>query len=182
MKKMESVIIFETKTFEDCRGYFRETFRHNDLSHKLLSLGFDISFVQENESFSRQGVLRGLHFQKNPQAQAKLVRVSYGRVFDVAVDLRSQSPTYKKWWSYELSAENGHQIFIPEGFAHGFFVLSSEAVLNYKVSSYYDPSSDGGLIWNDPDINIQWPFQKNFKPIVSDKDASLPALSDLDII
>jgi dTDP-4-dehydrorhamnose 3,5-epimerase len=167
---IEGLILFEAKTFKDERGFFRETFR----AAEFAKMG--LSFVQDNESLSKAGVLRGLHFQRPPHTQAKLVRVSRGRAFDVAVDLRPGSKTYRQWAAYTLSAENGQQLFIPKGFAHGFLALEDDTVLSYKVSDYYDPDCDGGVLWNDPAIAVEWPCSK---PQLSVKDAALPSLAEL---
>lgn len=166
--KIEGLILFEPKTFKDERGFFRETFRALDFEN--------INFVQDNESLSKAGVLRGLHFQRPPHAQAKLVRVAWGRAFDVAVDLRKNSPTYGHWEAFELSAENGRRLFIPKGCAHGFVALADNTVLSYKVSDYYAPECDAGVLWSDPDIRVEWPF---YDMIISAKDAALPTLSAL---
>ena len=172
---IENLKFLEPRTFTDNRGYFRETFRQEYLKEIT---GRDLVMVQGNESFSVANVLRGLHFQKPPQAQAKLVRVACGNIFDVAVDMRPESKTYKQWCGYELSGENGCQLFIPEGFAHGFLVLSQSAVVSYLVSGYYAPVAEGGFRWNDPDIDIKWPLNGQ-TPVISDKDAMLPAFSEL---
>lgn len=156
----------EPKTFTDERGFFRETFRAADC---------ESVFVQDNESFSKTGVLRGLHFQRPPHAQAKLVRVPWGRVFDVTLDLRENSATYGRWAGYELSAANGRQLFIPEGFAHGFVALE-DSVLSYKVSDYYAPDCEAGVKWDDLDIAVDWPCRE---VTVSAKDAALPCLAEL---
>ena len=144
--------VVEPAVFGDARGYFMETYNYNDFKEA----GISETFVQDNQSSSRYGVLRGLHFQIN-HPQAKLVRVVNGEVFDVAVDLRKGSETYGKWFGVILSAENKKQFFIPEGFAHGFLVLSEEAEFCYKVTDFYHPNDEGGLAWNDPDIGIVWP-------------------------
>ena len=139
--------------------------------------GIDIEFVQDNHSKSTKGVLRGLHYQKEPKAQAKLVRCPYGKVFDVAVDIRKNSPYFGKWTGAILSSENKHMLYIPEGFAHGFVVLSDEAELFYKASDEYSPEHDRGIKWNDPDINIDWGI--DFKPLVSEKDDRQPLLKEI---
>lgn len=167
---IEGLVLFEAKTFRDERGFFRETFRASEFE----TLG---NFVQDNESLSKAGVLRGLHFQRPPRAQAKLVRVARGRVFDVAVDLRPASQSYGRWAAHDLSAENGRQLFIPAGFAHGFMALEDNTVLSYKVTDYYAPDCDGGVKWNDPHIAVEWP--RFCEPIVSAKDAALPSLAEL---
>lgn len=142
--------------------------------------GINALFCQDNQSLSRTaGTLRGLHFQRHPHAQAKLVRCLRGRIFDVAVDIRRQSPTYKKWVGVELSAERGNQLFIPAGYAHGFLTLEDNCEIAYKVDAYYAPESDGGIAWNDPEIDIIWPLSLPF-PLLSDKDSQLPALTSID--
>ncbi len=171
---IDGVIIVEPTVFGDDRGYFLETYQYNDFCEG----GIDVTFVQDNQSKSKKGVLRGLHFQKQ-FPQSKLVRVIKGEVFDVAVDLRPNSPTYGKYEGVILSEENKRQFFIPKGFAHGFVVLSDEAEFVYKVDDFYHPNDEGGLMWNDPDVNIKWPFDKNFEVILSDKDKVNSSLKDL---
>ena len=149
---IEGLYVIEPTVFKDERGYFVETYNQNDMKEA----GLDMVFVQDNQSMSTRGVLRGLHFQKQ-FPQGKLVRVVRGKVFDVAVDLRSDSKTYGKWFGVELSAENMKQFYIPEGFAHGFLVLSDEAEFCYKCTDFYHPGDEGGLAWNDPAIGIEWP-------------------------
>ena len=150
---ISGLIVIEPDVFGDSRGYFMESFS----CRKFMELtGIDVDFVQDNESKSYYGVLRGLHFQRPPHAQSKLVRVVSGRVLDVAVDLRAGSPTYGKHYAVELSGENHLQMFIPKGFAHGFAVLSDEAVFQYKCDEYYAPQSEGGVAWDDPDLAIDW--------------------------
>lgn len=165
------VILVTPTTRGDSRGWFREMFKSEDFA----AVGIPASFLQENASQSVKGVLRGLHFQRPPFAQGKLVSVTAGVVFDVAVDLRTGSPTYGHWVGEELSIGNGKQLWIPEGFAHGFCVLSEEAQLAYKVTAPYSGPHDGGVLWNDPAIGIQWPL---LDPILSDKDVAQPLLSD----
>ena len=162
---IDGVIIVEPTVFGDDRGYFLETYQYNDYREG----GIDVTFVQDNQSMSKKGVLRGLHFQIN-YPQSKLVRVIRGEVFDVAVDLRKDSPTYGKYVGVHLSAENKRQFFIPKGFAHGFVVLSDEAEFVYKVDDFYHPNDEGGLMWNDPDIGIDWPIPSDMEIILSDKD------------
>ncbi len=171
---IEGVIIVEPTVFGDDRGYFLETYQYNDYCEG----GIDVTFVQDNQSKSKKGVLRGLHFQKQ-FPQSKLVRVIKGEVFDVAVDLRPNSPTYGKYEGVILSEENKRQFFIPKGFAHGFVVLSNEAEFVYKVDDFYHPNDEGGLMWNDPDVGIKWPFDENFEVILSDKDKVNSKLKDL---
>lgn len=150
---ISGLIVIEPDVFGDSRGYFMESFS----CRKFMELtGIDVDFVQDNESKSSYGVLRGLHFQRPPHAQSKLVRVVSGRVLDVAVDLRAGSPTYGKHYALELTGENHLQMFIPKGFAHGFAVLSDEAVFQYKCDEYYAPQSEGGVAWDDPDLAIDW--------------------------
>ena len=149
---IEGLYVIEPTVFKDERGYFVETYNQNDMKEA----GLDMVFVQDNQSMSTRGVLRGLHFQKQ-FPQGKLVRVVRGKVFDVAVDLRSDSKTYGKWFGVELSAENMKQFYIPEGFAHGFLVLSDEAEFCYKCTGIYHPDDEGGIAWNDPTINVAWP-------------------------
>lgn len=168
---IEGVIIVDVKSYGDERGYFMETYKKPD----FVAGGIDVDFVQDNQSSSVKGVLRGLHFQIN-HPQSKLVRVISGEVFDVAVDLRKESPTYGKWEGVILSAENKRQFFIPRGFAHGFLVLSDTAEFCYKCDEIYHPNDEGGLMWNDPAIGIKWPAlqgDKEFNPdkiILSEKD------------
>lgn len=163
--KIKGVYIIEPTVFGDNRGYFMETYNYNDFAEA----GLDMKFVQDNQSKSRKGVLRGLHFQtKHPQG--KLVRVISGEVFDVAVDLRPDSETFGKWEGVLLSAENKKQFYIPEGFAHGFVVLSDEAEFVYKCTDFYDPSGEGGLLWNDKDIGIDWPIPEGTEILLSEKD------------
>ena len=149
---IEGLYVIEPTVHGDARGYFMETYNLNDMKEA----GLDVTFVQDNQSMSVKGVLRGLHFQKH-YPQGKLVRVIKGRVFDVAVDLRKESATYGKWFGVELSEENKKQFYISEGFAHGFLVLSDRAEFCYKVTDFYHPGDEGGLAWNDPEIGIEWP-------------------------
>lgn len=168
--EIEGLALIEPRVFEDERGYFFETF-----SERLMKeIGVDVSFVQDNLSRSNKGVIRGLHFQRPPFAQDKLVRVVRGEVLDVAVDLREGSPTYGKHQSVILSDSNHKMLFIPKGFAHGFSVLSDEVIFEYKVSAPYHPESEGGIIWNDPDLGIDWMVSN---PIVGKKDQALPGLA-----
>ena len=162
---ISGLYIIEPTVFGDERGYFMETYNYND----FLAAGLDMVFVQDNQSRSKKGVLRGLHFQKK-HPQGKLVRVIKGKVFDVAVDIRKNSPTYKKWYGIVLSAENKKQFYIPEGFAHGFLVLSDEAEFVYKCTDFYHPEDEGGIIWNDPAIGIKWPLEEVEEIILSEKD------------
>ena len=177
---IEGVKIVDVKRYGDARGYFAETYKQKDFT----AGGIGCAFVQDNQSSSTKGVLRGLHFQIN-YPQAKLVRVVSGKVFDVAVDLRSGSPTFGKWEGVLLSSENMRQLFIPRGFAHGFLVLSDTAEFCYKCDDVYHPNDEGGLMWNDPDLAIDWPAfngSECFDPsvlILSDKDKAHPFLKDL---
>ena len=170
--RISDVIIIEPNVYEDGRGYFFESYNKK----KFEEVVGKISFIQDNESKSSKGVLRGLHFQKPPFAQAKLVRCIEGRVIDVVVDIRKESPTYGKHVSVELSAENKKQLFVPRGFAHGFLVLSNSATFTYKVDNTYAPDHDAGIRWNDKELNIQWGM-KDSQVIVSEKDAELPFIS-----
>lgn len=170
---IEGLMVIEPKIFEDNRGYFMETYNQRDYK----AAGLDVIFVQDNHSRSRKGVLRGLHFQREHQ-QGKLIRVLTGEVFDVAVDLREGSPTYKNWYGVILSSQNGKLFYVPEGFAHGFLVLSDEADLYYKCTDYYHPNSEGGVVWNDADIGISWPLQGIDKLILSEKDKALKTLAN----
>ncbi len=169
--EIEGVVIIEPKIFGDERGYFFESFSQREFEEKVCKT----VFVQDNESKSGYGVLRGLHFQKPPYAQSKLVRVVKGRVLDVAVDIRENSPTFGKHISVELSGENKRQFFIPRGFAHGFVVLSEEAVFQYKCDNYYAPDYEGGILWNDPALNIDWQIPEG-DIILSEKDSRLGTL------
>ncbi|EHG6003731.1 dTDP-4-dehydrorhamnose 3,5-epimerase [Escherichia fergusonii] len=164
--EIPDVLIFEPKVFGDERGFFFESFNQKVFEE---AVGRKVEFVQDNHSKSSKGVLRGLHYQLEPYAQGKLVRCVVGEVFDVAVDIRKSSPTFGKWVGVNLSAENKRQLWIPEGFAHGFLVLSETAEFLYKTTNYYNPQSDRGIIWNDPSLNIKWPLVE--KPILSKKDA-----------
>ena len=167
------VKLITPKKFGDARGFFSEVYS----AAALKEAGIDIDFVQDNHSYSAQpGVLRGLHFQTPPTPQTKLVRVARGRIWDVAVDLRGGSPTYGAWCGAELSAENWAQILVPRGFAHGLVTLEPDTEVLYKVDGFYDPQTDAGLIWNDPDLAIDWPVEGD--PILSAKDAVLPRFAD----
>jgi len=171
--KIEDVILVEPKVFGDNRGFFMESYKKSEFEQN----GILDDFVQDNHSKSTKGVLRGLHYQLNPKAQAKLVRCTNGSIFDVAVDIRKDSKTFGQWVGYELSEENKNMLYIPEGFAHGFVVLSDEAELLYKTSNEFCPELDRGIRWNDPTINIDWGFE--FEPLVSDKDNIQPFLKNL---
>lgn len=167
--EIPDVLIFEPKVFGDERGFFMESFNQKVFEE---AVGRKVEFVQDNHSKSSKGVLRGLHYQAEPYAQGKLVRCVVGEVFDVAVDIRKSSPTFGKWVGVNLSAENKRQLWIPEGFAHGFLVLSETAEFVYKTTNYYHPESDRGIIWNDPNINIYWPIENNNGPVLSIKDSN----------
>ncbi len=169
--KIKGVYIIDVKTYGDERGYFMETYKESDFA----AAGLDYKFVQDNQSSSKKGVLRGLHFQKT-HPQAKLVRVLSGEVFDVAVDLRKNSETYGKWAGVLLSAENHRQFMIPRGFAHGFLVVSDYAEFAYKCDDFYHPDDEGGIMWNDPDIGIDWGDVSGV--ILSEKDKKHPLLKD----
>jgi dTDP-4-dehydrorhamnose 3,5-epimerase len=173
---MSPVKLVRPRRFGDDRGWFTETYN----SDKYARLGVDVTFRQDNHSLSRSPhVLRGLHFQTPPRGQDKLVRCVRGRIWDVAVDVRRGSPTHGQWVAAELTAENGHQLFIPVGFAHGFLTLEADTEVEYKVSDLYAPECDGGLIWNDPTLNVAWPLG-GAPPLLSDKDTRLPSLAAFD--
>eukprot|EP01156_Anaeramoeba_ignava_P011346 Anaeramoba_ignava/a482884_3.p1 GENE.a482884_3~~a482884_3.p1 ORF type:complete len:192 (+),score=1.04 a482884_3:324-899(+) len=174
--QIPDVIICEPKVHGDSRGYFTETFREDKLEEFL---GYKINFCQDNESKSSYGVLRGLHYQLPPYAQTKLVRVIKGKVLDVAVDIRQGSPTFGKYVSVELTEENKKQLLVPKGFAHGFVVLSEEAIFAYKVDNYYSPECDRGIAFDDRDLNIDWEIDY-FKLQLSVKDTKQPLLKDTD--
>ena len=170
---ISDVILIEPHSFTDDRGFFFESFKESD----FFSNGINKKFVQDNFSHSVNGVIRGLHFQKAPKAQAKLVTVLKGKIFDVAVDIRKNSPTYGKWVSEILSGDTHNLLYVPEGFAHGFCVISDEADVLYKVSNEYSQEHERSIIWNDPKLNIQWPIKN---PIISNKDNKLLLLENLD--
>lgn len=172
--KIKGVYEIEVKKFGDNRGYFMETYKDEDFK----SAGLDYNFVQDNQSKSKRGVLRGLHFQKT-YSQAKLVRCLEGEVFDVCVDLRKNSPTYGKWVSVILSSEKGNMFMIPRGFAHGFLVLSETATFTYKCDELYHPEDEGGILWNDPEVDIKWPYAGEV--LLSEKDKKHPVLKELKI-
>jgi len=169
--EIPDVCILEPKVFNDARGYFMETFKKEDFESHFGK----INFIQDNESKSSFGVLRGLHFQKGEFAQAKLVRVITGKVWDVAVDIRKGSPTFGKHVAVELSEENKLQFFIPKGFAHGFLVLSEEVIFSYKVDNVYSPQNEAAILYNDPELNIEWPIDSS-QIIISEKDKNAPLL------
>ena len=171
--ELEGVVIIEPRVYADSRGYFFESFSQKEFEEKVCNT----IFVQDNESKSSYGVLRGLHFQKMPYTQSKLVRVVKGKVLDIAVDIRKGSPTFGKSVAAELSEENKLQFFVPRGFAHGFVVLSEEAIFQYKCDNYYAPQSEGGILWNDPSLNIDWILNEK-EIILSEKDKINPLLKD----
>jgi len=174
-KKLDisDVILVEAKAFPDERGFFMESFKES----AFIENGINTNFVQDNYSHSVKGVLRGLHYQKDPKAQAKLVMAMRGEIFDVAVDIRKDSPTYGKWVGEILSEQNHRLLYVPEGFAHGFCVVSDGADVLYKVNQEYSPENDKGILWNDPNIDVKWPVDK---PIVSEKDLKQPLLKNTD--
>ncbi|SMO38685.1 dTDP-4-dehydrorhamnose 3,5-epimerase [Solitalea koreensis] len=169
---IEGLLIIEPRVFKDDRGYFFESYSQK----KYKEVGIDAEFVQDNQSLSQKGTLRGLHFQAPPFAQGKLVRVISGSVLDIAVDIRTNSATYGQYFSIELSAQNQLQFWIPPGFAHGFITLEDNTIFTYKCTNYYDKNSEGGIVWNDPDLNIEWNIAE---PLISEKDAILSLLQDL---
>lgn len=171
--EIPDVILIEPTAHEDERGFFAEIYKFSEFA----AFGIKERFVQDNHSKSARSVLRGLHYQKNPRAQGKLVRMIQGKIFDVALDIRKGSPTYGRWIGVMLSAENERMLYMPVGFAHGFCVISETAELLYKVTEEYSPKHDAGIIWNDPDIAISWPIQH---PIISKKDAAHPCLKETD--
>lgn len=173
--ELEGVKIFIPKYFGDNRGYFVETYS----SRTMAELGINTVFIQDNQSYTKdKGTIRGIHFQKNPTAQTKLLRCIRGRIRDYAVDLRKDSPTFKQWVAVELSAENRKQIYIPAGFGHAFITLEDDCEVQYKVDNWYDPTTDRNIAWNDPEIGIDWGIEN---PILSAKDANAPFLKDSDI-
>ena len=172
--EIEDLYVIEPTVFGDHRGYFMETYNQKEFEEASL----DMIFVQDNESRSKKGVLRGLHFQKT-KPQGKLVRVIEGEVFDVAVDLRRSSKTFGQWYGVLLTAENKKQFYVPEGFAHGFVVLSETATFVYKCTQLYDPTDEGGLMWNDPEIGVDWQIPEGMEILLSDKDKKNPTLKDL---
>lgn len=170
-----NLLLITPRRFEDQRGFFAETYNRQ----KYVEMGIDVEFVQDNHSLSSDvTTLRGLHFQVPPHAQGKLVRCGRGALFDVAVDIRRGSRTYGQWMGYELSAENGHQLYVPIGFAHGFVTLEPDSEIVYKCSDYYAPETEGALRWDDPDVGIEWPLRGN--PTFSEKDAIAPLLKDFE--
>lgn len=170
--ELKGVFVLEPQVFGDARGWFMESWSQR----KMHDAGIDVQFVQDNQSFSAQkGTLRGLHYQLNPMCQAKLLRCTRGKIFDVAVDIRKGSLQYGKWVGVELSAENKKQLFIPRGFAHGFITLTDDVEVQYKADNYYAPECDGNIRWDDPDIGVEWPL----KPVIlSEKDSKAPLLKE----
>lgn len=167
-----TVVMLQARRFGDSRGWFTETWHRE----RAAAAGISSDFCQDNHSYSAlEGTLRGIHFQRPPHAQAKLVRCTRGSIFDVAVDLRPQSPTFRLWVGAVLSAKEGNQLFVPAGYGHGFVTLEADCEVQYKVDAYYSPEADGGIAWDDPDIAIDWGIQS---PILSDKDRRLPRLAD----
>jgi dTDP-4-dehydrorhamnose 3,5-epimerase len=171
--EIPGLVLVEARRFDDNRGFFTELFKSSD----FLDYGLPPAFVQDNFSHSTHGVLRGLHYQVPPHAQGKLVMALRGRIFDVAVDMRRGSPTYQQWLGLALSGQSGQMLYVPPGFAHGFCVLSDEADVLYKVTAEYAPDCDRGILWNDPQIGIDWPIAE---PLLSPKDAALPPLHGAD--
>lgn len=170
--RLKGVFVLEPQVFGDARGWFMESWSQR----KMEEAGIKVDFVQDNQSFSAQkGTLRGLHYQLNPKCQAKLLRCTRGRIFDVAVDIRKGSPQYGQWVGVELSAENKKQLFIPRGFAHGFITLTDDVEVQYKADNYYAPECDGNIRWNDPDIGVEWPIEP---VILSEKDQQAPLLKE----
>lgn len=169
--KLDGVVIIEPKVFGDHRGFFMETWN----AKRYEECGLDVSFVQDNLSYSRRGILRGLHYQ-NPNTQGKLVSVLQGEVYDVAVDVRAGSKTFGEWVAVTLSAENKRQFYVPPGFAHGFCVTSEMALFVYKCTDMYNPQAEGSILWNDPDLGIDWPIEE---PLLSDKDKDAPRLNEV---
>jgi len=174
--EIPDVILIEPQIFKDERGFFMEAYKESDFKR----FGIEEDFVQDNHSKSKKNVLRGLHYQISPMEQAKLVRCIKGKVFDVAVDIRKDSPHYGKWVGEYLSYENKNLFFIPAGFAHGYLVLGEEAEIIYKVTKEYSPEHDRGIIWNDPNINVDWPIENT--PVLSKKDSKLPLLENAEIV
>ncbi|NPA52868.1 MAG: dTDP-4-dehydrorhamnose 3,5-epimerase [Aquificae bacterium] len=171
------VVLIKPKVFSDDRGFFLESYKKSD----FVKSGITKDFVQDNHSKSVKGVLRGLHYQLPPKAQGKLIRCVKGKIFDVAVDIRKSSKTFRKWVGVTLSEENKHMLYIPEGFAHGFLTLTDFAEVLYKTTDEYAPELDRGIIWNDPDINIKWPLEEIEEILLSEKDRNLPFLKDAEI-
>lgn len=177
--KIEGLLILEPRVFSDDRGWFMESFNQKAFEQILKERNLDIpQFVQDNHSCSQTNTLRGLHFQKAPYAQGKLVRVVQGKAWDVAVDIRPESKTYGQWVGVELSGENSKQFWIPEGFAHGFVALEDNTQFLYKTTNYYNRESEGAIIWNDPDLKIEWPVESSLELLLTEKDRMAPKLKD----
>jgi dTDP-4-dehydrorhamnose 3,5-epimerase len=170
---LKEVLLIEPRVFGDDRGFFLESYNERRFDE---AVGRTVRFVQDNHSRSAKDVLRGLHFQREPNAQCKLIRVVSGEIFDVVVDVRRSSPTFGRWVGVRLSADNHRQLWIPEGFAHGFLTVSDSAEVLYKASSYYAPANEGAIAWNDPDVGIEWPLEG--QPVLSSKDAAAPSLRE----
>lgn len=180
--KIKDLLIFEPKVFADDRGWFMESFNQQVFEHALLERGLAVpQFVQDNHSVSKKGVLRGLHYQLNPHAQGKLVRVVQGRAWDVAVDIRQGSPTFGEWVGVELTAENHKQFWIPAGFAHGFVALDDMTQFLYKTTDYYSKDCERSLLWNDKDLAIDWPLESDFDVLLSEKDKQATRFSEIDL-
>ncbi len=175
---IKGLLVIQPRVFSDDRGFFMESYKKSE----FFSAGITEDFVQDNHSFSSRGVLRGIHFQRAPHAQGKLVRVVKGAVWDVAVDLRPGSSTFGKWYALELTEENSTMFYIPPGFGHAFLTLKDNTHFLYKCTAEYNPESDGGVRWNDPDLAIKWPFVDGQTPLVSDKDAALPYMASIDFL
>lgn len=172
---LSGVVLLEPQVYEDDRGFFMESYNH----HVLKDLGLDVTFVQDNHSLSKQsGTLRGLHYQLEPKAQTKLVRVLAGAIYDVVLDLRKESDTFGQWEGFILSAENKRQLFVPKGFAHGFCTIALDTEVLYKVDQYYSPELDRGILWNDPELRINWPTDE---PILSAKDQQHPLFKNAEM-
>lgn len=180
--KIKDLLIFEPRVFGDDRGWFMESFNQQVFEKALADRGLDIpTFVQDNHSFSKKGVLRGLHYQLNPHAQGKLVRVVQGRAWDVAVDIRKDSETFGQWVGVELSGENHKQFWIPAGFAHGFIALEDNTQFLYKTTGYYSKDCERSIVWSDHDIAIEWPLENQLEVILTDKDRLAPSLNKAEI-
>ncbi|UIP94980.1 dTDP-4-dehydrorhamnose 3,5-epimerase [Acinetobacter johnsonii] len=177
--KINGLLILEPRVFGDDRGWFMESFNQKNFEQALTERGLEVpNFVQDNHSYSQKGVLRGLHYQLNPHAQGKLVRVVQGRAWDVAVDIRQDSPTFGQWVGVELTGENHKQFWIPAGFAHGFIALEDNTQFLYKTTNYYDKESEGAIVWNEPTIAIEWPLSNIDEVLVSAKDKVASLLQD----
>lgn len=180
--KIKDLLIFEPRVFGDDRGWFMESFNQQAFEKALVDRGLEIpQFVQDNHSFSKKGVLRGLHYQLNPHAQGKLVRVVQGRAWDVAVDIRKDSETFGQWVGVELSGENHKQFWIPAGFAHGFIALEENTQFLYKTTDYYSKECERSIVWNDPEITIEWPIEVNVEIMLTDKDRFALKIKDAEI-